>query len=45
MLRTLGWLTVIGIGLYTGILQAMLIFAGAAVIWVGSLLAGLGGAL
>lgn len=45
MIRTLGWLTVIGIGLYTGILQAMLIFAGAAVIWVGSLLASVGGAI
>ena len=45
MIRTLGWLTVIGIGLYTGILQAMLIFTGADVIWVGSLLAGLGGAI
>jgi hypothetical protein len=45
MLRTLGWLTIIGIGLYTGILQAMLIFAGAAVIWVGTLLASIGGAI
>ena len=45
MLRTLGWLTVIGIGLYTGILQAMLIFAGAAIIWAGTLLASIGGAV
>ena len=45
MIRTLGWLTVIGIGLYTGILQAMLIFVGAAVIWVGTLLASVGGAI
>jgi len=45
MIRTLGWLTVIGFGLYTGILQAMLIFAGAAVMWAGALLASLGGAI
>jgi hypothetical protein len=45
MLRTLGWLTIIGIGLYTGILQAMLIFTGAAVVWVGALLASIGGAV
>ena len=45
MIRTLGWLTVIGIGLYTGILQAMLVFAGAAIIWVGALLASVGGAI
>jgi hypothetical protein len=45
MLKTLGWLTIIGIGLYTGILQAMLIFTGAAVIWFGTLLATLGGGL
>jgi hypothetical protein len=45
MLRTLGWLTVIGLGLYTGILQATLIFLGAGVIWVGTLLASVGGAI
>ena len=45
MIRTLGWLTVIGLGLYTGILQMMLVFAGAAIIWVGSLLASVGGAI
>ena len=45
MIKTLGWLTVIGIGLYTGILQAMLIFIGAGIIWFGALLSNLGGAL
>jgi hypothetical protein len=45
MLRTLGWLTIIGIGIYTGILQMMLVFVGALVMWVGTLLATLGGGL
>ena len=45
MIKTLGWLTVIGIGLYTGILQATLIFLGAAIIWFGAALSSLGGAL
>ena len=45
MLRTLGWLTIIGIGLYTGILQAMLVFVGALIMWIGTLLASLGGAI
>jgi hypothetical protein len=45
MIRTLGWLTVIGIGLYTGILQAMLVFLGAAIIWFGALLSSIGGAI
>ena len=45
MIKTLGWLTVIGVGLYTGILQAMLIFIGAGVIWFGALLSSLGGAI
>ena len=45
MIKTLGWLTVIGVGLYTGILQAMLIFCGATIIWFGATLSSLGGAL
>ena len=43
MIRTLGWLTVIGIGLYTGILQMVLVMLGAAVIWLGALLQTVGG--
>jgi len=45
MIKTLGWLTVIGVGLYTGILQMMLVMIGAAVIWFGAALSSLGGAL
>jgi len=45
MIKTLGWLTVIGLGLYTGILQTMLMLSGAAIIWFGAALSSLGGAL
>jgi hypothetical protein len=45
MIKTLGWLTVIGVGLYTGILQMMLIMLGAAIVWFGAALSSLGGAL
>jgi len=43
MIKTLGWLTIIGIGIYTGILQMMLVMLGAALIWFGSVLTSLGG--
>jgi|TARA_R110000737_G_scaffold278868_1_gene285592 hypothetical protein len=45
MIKTLVWLTAIGVGLYTGILQAMLMLSGAAIIWIGAALSSLGGAL
>ena len=49
MIKTLGWLTVIGVGLYTGILQMMLVMVGAAIVTIAELLFGLalhlGGAL
>ena len=45
MIKTLGWLTVIGLGLFTGILQTMLMLSGAAIIWIGAALSSLGGAL
>ena len=49
MIKTLGWLTVIGVGLYTGILQMMLVMVGAAIVWFVQQLFGLalhlGGAL
>ena len=45
MIKTLGWLTVIGVGLYTGILQMMLVMLGAAIVWFGAALSSLGGEL
>ena len=38
MLQTIGLITVIGLGLWTGIIQMLIAMFGMALIWVGSLL-------
>ena len=45
MIKFIGWVAVIAVGLYTGILQAFLVFLGAAIVYLGALISSLGGVL
>ena len=45
MIRLIGWLAVLAFLYYTGILQAVLIFTGAMIVWLGAALGSIGGAL
>ena len=45
MIKLLGWATLIGIGVYTGILQMLLVLIGAGIMWVGAVIGGVGGSI
>jgi hypothetical protein len=44
-MKTLLWILVLAFLWYTGILQALMIFAGAFIMWLGAVLANIGGAI
>ena len=41
MIKLIGWIAIIWLGLYTGIIQAVLAMLGAVLIWAGSMLSAL----
>ena len=45
MIKLLGWATLIGIGVYTGILQMLLVLIGMGIMWVGAVIGGVGGSI